>query len=485
MAKNSLTRGKDMLYDCNLKIMREIECDTFVAGGGVAGASAAIASSRGGASTILAEAGGTLGGQAGIGLVTPLSSVGSPNGVSFGGLIDEIIQNVSELTRKYICVNEDEKESYSISPHILKYTLLKLATDANVDVHFHTMLCDVETENGKIISVILKDKSGFLKVKAKSFIDATGDADMVWLAKDEYVLGSEKDIFNDLRKNSLDKIHSDGDTYAKYEGENLMQPVSLFFVMRGVDYDVASKLNNRKIFFGEFGITKERFEKWEFAGTPGFEITSEQIPTPQNRVLMTRGRHKDEAVINMSRVININGADADDLSKGEIVAQLQLIAIVDFLKTFIPGFENSYLVETSSRLGVRETRRLCGKYKISGNDLINCKKFDDTICKGHYIIDIHDPQGRKKAIGGILKGDYYDIPYGCLLPQNTNNLLVAGRCISVDHVARSSTRIQGTCVMTGQAAGTAAALSIKENVACGEINVKNLQNTLRKDGVNI
>ena len=474
-----------MYYQFTHTPMREIECDTFVAGGGVAGASAAIASARGGAVTVLAEAGATLGGQAGIGLVTPLSSARSRSGIRFGGLVDEIIDKVSALTKKYICVDENEKEIYSVSPHILRYTLLKLVSDANVHIHFHTVLCDVETQDGKIVSAILRDKTGFLKVRAKTFIDATGDADLVWLAGDEYVLGSEKGIFKDLIENNLDKIHSDGDTYDEYECDHMMQPVSLFFVMRGVDYNTASKLNNKNRYFGDLGITRERFEQWEFAGTPGFEITSDYVPMPQNRVLVSRGRHKDEAVINMSRIININGADADDLSRGEVMAQLQLIAIVDFLKTFIPGFEKSYLVETSTRLGVRETRRLCGKYKIQGNDLINCKKFDDAICKGFYMIDIHDPQGKRNAIGGEIKGDYFEIPYGALCSKNFSNLLACGRCISSDHIAHSATRIQGTCILTGQAAGCAAALSKEENIPPCDLNVHILRAKLVENNVNL
>ena len=314
---------------------------------------------------------------------------------------------------------------------------------------------------------------------------STGDADLVWLAGDEYILGSEKGIFKDLIENNLDKIHSDGDTYDEYECDHMMQPVSLFFVMRGVDFNTASKLNNKNLYFGDLGITKERFEQWEFAGTPGFEITSDYVPMPQNRVLVSRGRHKDEAVINMSRIININGADADDLSRGEVMAQLQLIAIVDFLKTFIPGFEKSYLVETSTRLGVRETRRLCGKYKIQGNDLINCKKFDDAICKGFYMIDIHDPQGKRNAIGGEIKGDYFEIPYGALCSKNFSNLLACGRCISSDHIAHSATRIQGTCILTGQAAGCAAALSKEENIPPCDLNVHILRAKLAENNVNL
>lgn len=474
-----------MFSNYNIKSIREIECDVLVVGGGVAGSSAAIASARCGAETVLVEAGGTLGGQAGIGLVTPLSSVESKSGVSFGGLAEEIVEKVSELTEKYVSVNEPKETIYTVSPHILKYTLLKMAYDSGVKVCFHTVLCDIETDGEKIVAAIFHDKSGFLKIKAKSFIDATGDADMVYLSGDNYVLGSEKDVFNQLGENNLDKSHSDGEAYAKYKSENLMQPVSLFFIMRGVDYDKACQLNNKNLYFGDLGITRERFEKWQFAGTEGFEIVSDRIPLPQNRILISNGRHKDEAVINMSRVININGADAESLSDGEVRAQLQLIAIVDFLKAFVPGFENSYLVESSSRLGVRETRRLCGKYKLTGQEVINCKTFEDAICRAEYLIDIHDPQGKRDAIGGVIKGDYYEIPFGALCSEKFNNLLASGRCISSDHVAHSATRIQGTCILTGQAAGTAAALSKKSGVAPCDVPVKILREELIKNNVNL
>ena len=472
-----------MFYKYKTKNVRMVECDTLVVGGGVAGSSAAIASASEGASTILVEAEGTLGGQAGIGLVTPLSSECSKSGIKFGGLVDEIIDNVSCLTRKYISGNE--VDVYLGSPHILKYVLLKKTVDANVDLHFHTVLCDVKKKKDKIDYVILKDKSGFLKVKAKTYIDATGDADMIYLANDEYVLGSEKGIFDMLKESNLDKVHSDGADSEKYSDDNLMQPVSLFFIMRGVDYEKACQFNNQNLYFGDLGITKEKFEKWQFAGTPGFEITSDYVPMPQNRVLITKGRHSDEAVVNMSRIININGADADDLSKGEVLAQLQLIAIVDFLKTFIPGFENSYLVETSSRLGVRETRRLCGKYKLSGKEVIECKKFDDAICKAAYIIDIHDPQGKRNAIGGEINGDYYEIPFGCLCSKKFSNLLACGRCISSDHIAHSATRIQGACILTGQAAGCAAGLSKKTGVNACDLEYDILRECLVKNKVNL
>ncbi|MBQ8203500.1 MAG: FAD-dependent oxidoreductase [Clostridia bacterium] len=472
-----------MSSNYNISTNRKIECDTVVIGGGVAGCAAAISSARGGAKTILVEAGGTLGGQAGIGLVTPLSSTSSKSGERFGGLTDEIIKEVIALTKKYVFSNEEGNRGYPVSPHILKYVFLKKCMEYGVDVHFHSMLCDAETRNGKVDSVIIKDKSGFLQISAKSFIDASGDADLILLSGDDNTLGSEKDVFEQLVENQLDINHSNNAKDDKYEDEHLMQPVSLFFVMRGVDVKKASELNNKKLVFGDLGITKERFNSWEFAGTTGFQIVSENIPTPQNRVLVTLGRHQDEAVVNMSRILNINGGNAEELSRGEAQAQLQLIAIVDFLKTFIPGFENAYLVETSSRLGIRESYRLRGRYVLSGSELINGASFEDTVCRGYYIVDIHDPRGRHGAIGGHLKKDYFEVPYRSLCSNKFTNLLACGRCISVDHVAHSATRIQGTCILTGQAAGCAAALAVKTNTDVCDVDTNLLTQQLKKDGM--
>ena len=185
----------------------------------------------------------------------------------------------------------------------------------------------------------------------------------------------------------------------------------------------------------------------------------------------------------MSRVINVNGSDGDDLSRGEVICQLQLIAIVDFLKTFIPGFEKSYLVESSSRLGVRETRRLVGKYKLSGLDLINGSSFPDTVACGYYMIDIHDPQGKRNAIGGELEMDYFEIPYRSLCSEKYNNLLVCGRCISCDHIAHSATRIQGCCIMTGNAVGVASALSAKKETPACNLPSEVVREGRIKDGI--
>lgn len=464
---------------------KEIVYDTAVIGGGVAGCAAAIAAARNGAHTLLVEKEGTLGGQAVLGLVTPLDARFSRSGESFGGILEEISNTVIDLSKKYCSRGCKENVKDIASPHILKYVLLNLCDRAGVKIMFHTSLISCKTEKQKVESVLLSTKSGYVSVRADTFIDASGDADLVALCGAEFVKGSEPDCFMALVKNGLDHSHFSNSTYGAYEKEGLMQPTSIFFLMGGVDFEKydKNKLNNKELHFGDLGITQERFKSWEYCGSPGFEIDGDRIPMPQGRILISRSNRSDTAVVNMSRVIGIDGSDAESLNRGEIAAQKQIIALVDFLITFIPGFENAYYSQSGSTLGVRETRRLKGKYVLTGQDVISCCKYENSIARGSYMIDIHDPNGKARAIGGDLNGESYDIPYDCLISERLDNLIVCGRCISVDHIAHSSTRIQGTCILTGQAAGTAAAIAKEEEKNVSEIEPIKVHNKLVSDGV--
>lgn len=467
-----------------MKPSKLIKAKVVVVGGGVAGCAAALAAAREGVSTVLFETSGVLGGQAGLGIVTPLDSRFTNSGESFGGILKEISDEVCVLSEKYCTNNPNEGDHWQISaPHIVKYVLLKKLCDAGVEIRFHSTLCDVNTENGRITKIMVLEKSGFSEVSADVFIDATGDGDLFALAGCNFSLGSEAGVYSALSASGLDKRH---DSTEKYEGaQGVMQPVSIFFTMGGVDYEKASALNNKHLRFGDYGITKEKFEKWEFANTCGFEISDDSVPTPQGRVLVSRGTKSDVAVINMSRVVGINGTDADSLNEGEIKAQLQLIAIVDFLQKFVPGFEKSYLIQSGATLGVRETRRLIGDYVLNGNDVITCQDFTDAVARGSYIIDLHDPKGKSSAVGGNIKGDFYEIPYRCLISNDIENILVCGRCISADHIAHASTRIQGTCILTGEAAGTAAAMSVKRDILPVKLNGEDVRKQLKANKVHI
>lgn len=447
-------------------IYNERITDIVVCGGGLAGSAAAIAAARQGKSVILIEENGILGGAATLGLVTPLDSRESRTGKPFGGLLEEIVQKTEELSCKYCKTGYiEEGTADRCAPHILKYVLLKLATDAKVEVFFHTRVIGVEKYENKIVGVFAQTRDGVIRIQAQVFVDGTGDGVLIEKSGASFVLGSEKNTLEQLSAIGLDVQHEGKRKIDNaYEEKPVMQPVSIFFVMGGVDIEKARKYCGKTLQFKDLNITKTQFENWEYANTLGFEVQDEKLPLPQGRILLTETPRKGVYAVNMSRVIGIDGSKADSLNEGEIKAQLQLIAIVDFLKTFVPGFEHAYLQESGSTLGVRETRRLKGKYTLTGTDIYYSKRFKDAVARGFYLIDIHNPHGNGGAIGGSIQGDFYEIPYGCLVDEKIDNLLACGRCISADHIAHSATRIQGTCIATGEAAGVAAALSLKKGI---------------------
>ena len=471
-----------MNFSVNLTTLKR--ADVVVVGGGAAGTCAAIAAARGGASTLLVEQYGCLGGMMTLGLVMPLSAQASKCGLSFGGILHEMLDRIVGLTKEY-CGGEGKPHHLFSSPHVMKYVLLDTAVNSGVDILLHTTLVDVVRVGNRIEKLVVLSKSGLGVIEGGVFIDATGDGDLLFRAGEDYVLGSEAGVMDRLTGAGLNKVHMEERAYGNYEQDGLLQPVTMMFTMGGVDVERARPLVNRRLRFADVGLTREEFEKLPYANTPGFVVEGDELPLPQGRVLFFQNRRPGEVVVNMTRVTGINGADALELTQGEIVAQRQVFHVVDFLHRFIPGFERAYLLETAGILGVRETRRLVGRHVLTGGEAIDCAAFPDVVAHGSYIIDIHDPQGRRKAIGGPIRGDCYDIPYRSLVPKTVENLLVAGRCISSDHVAHSSTRIQGTCMLTGQAAGTAAAMARSLRGGVAEVDVVALQEALLQAGVQL
>lgn len=454
--------------------------DVVVAGGGIAGCSAAIASAREGASTILIESGGCLGGSITGSLVAPISSVKSKdNKIEFGGILFEIMHEAGKIAQAY-CGAENKGANWSgTSLHPYKYAFVKLLTESNATPLFHMFVTDVVSDDkGKIEYIVVSTKAGLRKIKGKVFIDATGDGDIMGKSAADTIVGSEPNVLKSVTEDKSQRLESPKNLKSNdYVGQ--LQPVSYMMLYGNVDVEKALQYMNKKLTFSQLGITKEEFLKWEYANTLGFETDeTDTVPMPQGRVWLCASARKNEAVINMSRIIGVNACDPLSYSDAEVKATLQLVAIMSFLKNFIPGFENSYMIEYSSTLGIRESRRLIGDYVLTGRDTIQCKPFKDTIAHGSYIIDIHDPTGKRMAIGGQVHQNYYSIPYRCLVTRKVPNLATAGRSISSDHVSMSSTRIQGTASLTGQAAGTAAAMAVKEDVSMSDVNVEKLQEKL-------
>ncbi len=453
-----------------------------VIGGGLAGSTAAIAAARNGAKVLLIESSGCLGGAATSGLVAPLSSSTSKSHeLKFDGILWEVIEKVKTYAKRFCRAN-----GYNLTAnHMYKYVLLELLHRSGAEVLFHAFLADVVNKpDGQIDYLVLATKSGLQRIKAEVYIDTTGDGDVMGKSVAETIIGSEPGVLGNLAD---DKGKMQVDTPFEVKKDDYvgkLQPASLMMRMGGVDLETAKQYMNKKLTYSGLGITEEQFKKWEFCGTPGFEPDdSEYVPMPQGRVWLMLSVRQNEAIINMSRVINVNACDPESYSNAEVTAGLQLIAIIDFLQQFIPGFKNAYMIESSACLGVRESRRLIGDYLLTGRDVMECKRFEDSVAYGSYIIDIHDPCGKRMAIGGNVKKDYYAIPYRCLVTSKVPNLGTAGRSISADHVATSSTRIQGTAMLTGQAIGTAAALAVQAGCTLPKVDTQKLRETLKADGM--
>ena len=189
-----------------------------------------------------------------------------------------------------------------------------------------------------------------------------------------------------------------------------------------------------------------------------------------------------EASFNITRTVGIDATNANDLVRAELSERRNVMNAFKQCRKRIPGMENCFLGITAPQVGIRESRRIQGKYQLTGKEVIECKNFFDGIARGGYPIDIHDPKGGKTKFSFLKAGGSYSIPYRCLIPVNLDSLLVAGRCISVDQEALGSIRLQATCMALGEAAGTAAALSAKLNQSPKEINVKELRKKLKFQG---
>ena len=409
-------------------------CEVLVAGGGPGGFSAAISAARNGADTLLVEQYGFLGGMATMGLVNPFMTYWAGD--------EQIIEGVlRELTERLAALGAYGKGSRTaFDPEAYKYVCDQMAQEAGVRLLFHTMLTDAATSGGEITSVEIANKSGKSRIEADVYIDGTGDADLAFLAGAKCEKGRDTD--------------------------GLMQPMTLNFRVCHVDQDRIAP--------------REEFNRlYDSAKADG------RLDCPRENVLMFPTTRKGEVHFNQTRVNYADGTSAEDLTRAEIEARRQMWQFLAFLHRDVPGFENAEVLVSGPQIGVRESRRVMGDYVLTEEDVLRARKFDDCIARGSYSIDIHSPTGAGTVIKRLKPGESYDIPYRCLTPLGLDNLLIAGRPISATHEAHSSLRIMPICLAIGQAAGTAAALSIKQQVAPRALDIPLLKSTLRSQGANL
>jgi hypothetical protein len=188
---------------------------------------------------------------------------------------------------------------------------------------------------------------------------------------------------------------------------------------------------------------------------------------------------------NCPRIQEVNGTRAEDLTRCQILGRQRIPKIIEFCRRYMRGFDSAYLAWTAPMVGIRETRRIVGEYVLTADDVLGCRRFEDSIAKNCYPIDIHSPIGSGTTLKRLPTDEYHEIPYRCLVPLDVDNLLVAGRCISATFDAQSSIRVQANCRAFGEAAGTAAAMGAAQGITPRDLNPDELIEDLRAHGANV
>lgn len=435
--------------------------DVAVIGGGSAGVAAATAAARNGASTVLVERYGFLGGTSTAGMVGPFMTSYTPDGkrqlvagifqevidkmVQMGGAVDPSTTEAGSAWASFIDLGHANVTPFSVEA--LKMAALEMVCEAGARIRFHTSFVDVVMRDQQIDGIVILDKAGLGLLRARTVIDTSGDGDIAAKAGAPFEVGRKAD--------------------------GKMMPVTLFLTIGNVEDErvIAWMKEHEVLHPGERlfeCIVKQARESGDWTLEREF-LNIYREPTP--------GQWR----VNTTRVQNVDGTNPDDLSRAEIESRRQAWELIRFFRSHCPGLENAQLLATGTQVGVRETRHILGDYVLNGADVLEGRKFEDSIAQCSYPIDIHNPQGPRGRLEGI-HADHYEIPYRCLVPRDVENLLVAGRPISADHEGAASARVIPPCYATGQAAGTAASLAIKQGVAPRDVDIDQLRTTLSEQG---
>ena len=417
-------------------------CDVLVAGGGPGGMMAGIAAARAGAHTLIVERTNCFGGMATSGALGLFGPFDDGERRIIGGLPAELLDRLVDLggaeavTTGFVPFNHE----------ILKRVADEMVLESGADFLFHALVVDVKRREDGIESATVATKEGVRHIRASVFVDGTGDGDLLALGGVPFEMGRSED--------------------------GLVQPMTLTLRIGGVTPEYRWEGNYKYA-----TLIKELQDRGEFS-----------VPTEMIGAACRVPGAPGVLSINMSRLIKLDPCRSQDVTRATIEGRRQAEQIVRFFVEHVPGCSRAFLLETASAVGVRESRRLVGAYQLTREDVLEGRRFADTICMNRFVLDIHCPAGRgdpDKDWTSAMPQRAYGVPYRCLYSPEVRNLLVAGRPISATHEAHSSTRIMPCCMAVGQAAGRAAAVASQTQTPVDKIDVSVLQGELRRQGAMI
>lgn len=435
--------------------------DVLVCGGGTAGVVAGIAAAREGVRTLIIEQFGALGGTQTQGWVTPMM----PNFIEqrhlHGGLD-------AELRRRHALRHpgppgEWDAQSY-YNPLTMALIYDEIAEEFGASVLFHSHVVAVEWTSlphaptphveGGSWRVLVANKDGLSWLEARIVIDCTGDADVARLAGAETLSGDD---------------------------EARHQPMTLRFTMANIDEESAAERfrTGSFLYFGTGEATESTIAEEVAQAVRDGVLEAGDLGYFQFFSMLGRPR---ELAFNCPRITGLDGASAADLSAAQRIGRQKIERIANFCRRYLPGFAGSYVATIAPMVGVRETRRIVGLHVLTEEECLGATKFPDPVARCCYPVDVHNPSGPGITIKKIPAGDYYEIPYRCLVPAETDGMLVAGRCLSATFNAQSSARIQPVCRAMGEAAGIAAALCVRNGQKPREVRYSDLRAKMDERG---
>ncbi len=415
--------------------------DVVVVGSGSAGSSAAIAAARLGARTLLVDRLPFLGGTSTAVLDTfyAFFTPGAQARRVVGGIGWEVVERLKRAGMAFERPNTyGAGTGVTYDQEVLKVLWEHLAEEAGVEVLLHTWATGVEQRDGQVSGIRMWNKGGASSVAAGVLIDASGDADLCAMV---------------------------GVSYDDARTTPNLQSLSTIFRVANVDVERATAVPKTELWAMMRGAA-----------------ASGEYRLPRLEGSWHRTPHLGVVTVHMTRIPNVDATDPEQLTHAEIEGRRQVREYHRFLRDKVPGFEQSVLVATSPAIGVRESRRVIGDYRLTRDDVLNACRFDDEIALCGAPIEDHTA-GPDTRWTYVPQSGVYGIPYRCLLPKGVEGMLVAGRCFSATHDAHASARSMATCMAMGEAAGTAAALAAASGSTPRSVSVDALRERLRERGV--
>lgn len=420
------------------------DTDVLVVGGGTAGFGAAIAAARQDARVTLLEATSKVGGVMAFCPGMPWGGA-YPMDEIIGGLIEELTVRLASMdppaAEKRNCTLDNFGPEIIYDHDLATLTMFEMLEEAGVRVRLGTIAIAPDMDGDTVSAVQCCDRQGPCSIKSKYVIDCSGDGDISAKAGVPYVLG---------------------------DASGNMMAVTISFFMVGVDWKRA------------FADPDPYFEKYAAKG-----VAENRLHRDLAKLYLMRGFHEGTVFCNSVHVRGVDGTDPVAVGAATQEGRRRCRQLAQFLRSDVPGFENAHMSMLSPTVGVRETRKLQGIYRLKGEDLARATKFEDgVVACDNPIDDVMRAEGEMTHDAAIGSGQYYTIPFRSLVPEKVTNLMFAGRILSADPAAFASVRGMPQCMAMGQATGTAAALALRSGATVQEVSREELVRCLSQQGIN-